>query len=246
MSVYILDTETTDKNEPEIIEAAWLRLAIVTDLLGPQPDLIPATLSVEREHNQRYLPSKPVTCSSIAAHHILPHELCGCQPSSSFQLPEDCEYVIGHSIDFDWQAIGSPANVKRICTHAMAQWVWPDFDGYSQSALLYRLLGATTETRDRLMLAHAASADCWNNLTLLRHILLVKPDIRTWSTLHAFSEECRIPRTCPMKKYEGVLLEDLDDGLIVWCLRQDFIDPYYRKGLERVMAKRRELGEVVW
>jgi hypothetical protein len=30
----------------------------------------------------------------------------------------------------------------------------------------------------------------------------------------------------------------LDDGFIDWCLRQDFIDPYYRKGLACVIDKR--------
>ncbi len=41
-----------------------------------------------------------------------------------------------------------------------------------------------------------------------------------------------------MKRWDGILLEDMDDSAIDWCLRQDWIDPYLRKGFERVIEKR--------
>jgi exodeoxyribonuclease X len=237
MTTYVFDTECTDRKQPlEIIEAAWLRITPEEDLAGAS-DRIPTTFNA-KPWSQRYKPNTPSTLGATAVHHILPHELEGMPPSASFALPADCTYLVGHSISFDFEAIGSPPNIKLICTHAMAQWVWPDATGYSQVALMYLIHGATEATREMVKAAHGALADVHMNAGLLRAILDMRPEIKTWADLYAFSEECRIPRTCPMKKYEGVLLEELDDGFIRWCLNQYWLDSYFRKGLERVIEKR--------
>lgn len=243
---YIFDTELTDRENGEIIEAAWLRIESVTDLFGEHLDDIPSPLPICEQFQQRYKPVKQTTFGALAVHHILPSELEHCRPSSEFALPADTEYLIGHSIDTDWTAAGAPAHIKRIDTCVMAKWIWQDADGYSQSALLYRLLGPLPETRERLLFAHSALVDVQNNLRLLEFILEAKPEIRAWAALHAFSEECRIPRTCPFKRWDGMLLEDMDDGAIGWCLRQDFIDPYFRIGLERVIERRRAAYRESW
>lgn len=235
MTVWIFDTESTDRKNGEIIEAAWLHMQPVYDLAGRNDQI---DLHFIGEHALRFKPSKPITFGAMAVHHILPEELEGFPPSSEFKLPADVAYLIGHSIDFDWEAVGSPKLVKRIDTHAIAQWLWPEATGYSQTALIYMLEGATPETRAMVKDAHSALADVRLNHGLLRHILRLKPEITTWSQLWAYSEECRIPRTCPMKKYEGVLLADLDDGFINWCLNLYDLDPYYRKGLENVLRDR--------
>ena len=235
MSVYFLDTETTDRKPPlEVIEAAWLRVI-------PDADADPALIGRQwkfDDWHSRFKPSLPMTCGAVAVHGILPSELEGCPPSSDCALPADAQYIIGHSIDFDWQAIGSPP-VKRICTHAMSQWVWPDATGYSQSALIYMLRGMTPATREILRNAHGAQVDVNLNAFLLMHILnAVKDPIATWEDLWLFSEECRIPRTSPMRRWEGVLLEDMETSAIEWCLNLPDLDPYYRKGLERVLSRR--------
>jgi exodeoxyribonuclease X len=230
------DTELTDRNDGEIIEAAWIVLESIPDLLGPCDRI---SLKAVEEWTQRFRPSKPITFGAMAVHHILPCELELCPPSSSFVVPPVVSYMIGHSIDTDWIAAGSPAGVRRIDTHAIAQWLWPDATGYSQSALIYMLEGATPETRLMLSKAHMALADCYMNQCLLRHILRLKPEMDTWSKLWEYSEACRIPRTCPLKRWEGVLLEDMDYDAIDWCLRQHWLDPYFRAGLESVMEKRR-------
>jgi exodeoxyribonuclease X len=238
MSVLAFDTETTDRKEGrEIIEAAWIAIAADVGLMGNEPDRIPAVLQPAEIFCCRYRPTKPINFGALAVHHILPEELTECPPSSSFTLPEGVEYLIGHSCDFDWEAAGSP-DVKRICTLAMSKHLWPQADSHSQSALLYQLLGMTPDTRALLQGAHSALTDARNNLLLLAAILEAKPDIKTWSALHAYSEDCRIPLYCPMKRWEGQLLTEMEDGAISWCLRQDFIDPWYRKGLERVVEQR--------
>lgn len=231
MSVAIIfDTELTDRKDGEIIEAAGL-------ILKTEPD-DRISLEVDDGFYSRYKPSKPITFGAMAVHHILPHELDNCPPSSEFALPADCAFLIGHSIDTDWQAAGSPAHVKRIDTHAIAQWLWPDATGYSQTALIYMLSGATNAVRERVQRAHSALDDCQLNYDLLSYILAAKPEITTWSQLWQYSEECRIPRTCPLKRWDGVLLTDMDTDAIEWCLRQHWLDPYFRIGLERVIEAR--------
>lgn len=231
----IFDTELTDKANGEIIEAALIGLPQQRDLAGPSDEINLADQNAYPA--QRFKPSRQTTMGALAVHGILPWELEGCPPSSTFALPLGCQYIVGHNIDTDWEAAGRP-DVRRICTYAMSNWVYPDADSRSLVALIYRIKGATSLTRDLVRNAHSAGHDCFLATLLLEDILARRPQITTWSALWEFSEECRIPRTCPMKKYEGVLLEDLDDGFIDWCLRQDFIDPYYRKGLERVIEKR--------
>lgn len=240
MTVCILDTETTSKSDDrEPIEVALLALPRGNDLFGPNEDIIPDLSGIpEMRFSGRLKPSKPLTFGSIAVHHILPEELEGMPPSSDFRLPDGVEYICGHSVDFDWEALGKP-DVKRICTHAMSKAIWPTADSHSQSALLYMLNGPTEMTRRMLKDAHSASADVSSNLILLEYILAAKPEIRSWSALYAFSEEARIPTIMFMGRNKGAPIAELESGEIEWYLDRDFIDTYQRAALEREMKSRR-------
>lgn len=240
-SVLILDTETTSKNDDrEVIELAWLKIAVSQDMLGGNPAAIPAIPRIEKIFEQRYKPTKPITFGSMAIHHIIPSELEHCPPASAMVPFEGIDYpshIIGHSIDFDWEALGCP-DIKRIDTHSMSHHVWPDADGYSLGAMTYMLRGASQPTRHLLRSAHSAKADCFLTLALLLDILNKRPEISTWSALWQFSEECRVPLTMPMARWRGIKLVDMEQSAIDWCLRQDWIDPYLRIGLERVCDQR--------
>jgi exodeoxyribonuclease X len=239
MTVLILDTEATDK-EPgrELIEAAWVSIRPVEDLGGVNPDIIAVPIVLDGEFCQRYKPQQPSKFGALAVHHILPEELEYMPPASSFELPAGVTYLIGHSIDSDWETIGKP-DIKRICTLAMARSLWPKADSHSQSAMLYMLNGATVETRRMLKDAHSAAADVRNNLILLEYILAAKPEIRTWSALWAFSEEARIPTVMFMGRNKGEPISSLDSGEARWYLERDFIDEYQRKALTRELDRRR-------
>ena len=120
----------------------------------------------------------------------------------------------------------------------MSQHVFADSTGHSLVALTYFIWGANSKTRTYVKDAHAATHDVYMCYHLLEEILKRHPEILTWKQLWEFSEECRIPLTAPLKRWEGTKLEDMDDSSIDWCLRQDWLDPYFRVGLERVMEKR--------
>lgn len=183
----LFDTETNDRDNPEIIEAAWVILEFGNPTSIQGSDLCPhceggrlETLSpcdggreyyrcqschlsfrtaqaYRRVIRQRFKPDRPIALDAMATHHITDEDIEHEAPSCTFELPP-CEFLIGHNVDFDAGAAGVMENgPKRIDTCALARHLWPDLDCYSQSALLYHLDRANA--RERLKSAHSAAAD---------------------------------------------------------------------------------------
>ena len=212
----IFDTEATDKNNPIIIEAAWLEV----DGFAP--------FTTGSSWVQRYNPGRPISLGALATHHIMDEELVNCPPSSSFRLPDDCEYMIGHNVDFDWSAVGCP-DVKRVCTLALSRKLWPDLDSHNQSALLYYLERALA--RELLKNAHSAESDVGICSLIVSHICEVL-GVGSVEDLYAESELSRIPTVMPFGKHKGQLLSNVPSDYRHWLLNQADIDPYLRKALE--------------
>jgi len=173
-SAIILDTETTDTKEPEVIELAWVSYD-----------------NIARFH-RRFKPTKPSKFGALATHHILDWELADCEPSTdALKYAYPAEYWIGHNIDFDWEALGSP-QVKRICTLAIARRLWPELDSHKLGAVAYFVLGANANTRELLRNAHSAGAD----VELTRQIFIAMSEVigtTDLARLYAFSEDAGSP-----------------------------------------------------
>ncbi|CAM3694626.1 putative quorum-sensing-regulated virulence factor [Polynucleobacter antarcticus] len=212
----IFDVEATDKTNAVIIEAASL------DVISVNP------LEVGNPWVQRYNPGKPISLGALATHHIMDEELVSCPPSSAFKLPADVQYIIGHNIDFDWEAIGSP-EVKRICTLALARSLWPDLDSHTQSALLYYFERAGA--REQLRNAHSALADVGICSKIVGQIIN-KLNPTSLDALWQMSEKARIPTTMPFGKHKGELISQVPSDYKQWMLRQDNVSAYLRKALE--------------
>ena len=212
----IFDVEATDKNDAVIIEAASL------DVTSLKP------FEVDNPWVQRYSPGKPISLGALATHHIMDEELVNCPASSSFRLPAGTKYLIGHNIDFDWVAIGSP-EVKRICTLALARSLWPDLDSHTQSALLYYFERDTA--REQLRNAHSALADVWICSKIVAQIIDKLHPI-SLDALWEMSEKARIPKTMPYGKHKGELISQVPTDYKQWLLRQDNVSGYLRKALE--------------
>ena len=212
----IFDVEATDKNDAVIIEAASL------DVTSLKP------FEVGNPWVQRYNPGKPISLGALSTHHIMDEELVNCPASSSFRLPAGTKYLIGHNIDFDWVAIGSP-EVKRICTLALARSLWPELDSHTQSALLYYFERATA--REQLRNAHSALADVWICSKIVAQIIDRLQPI-SLDALWEMSEKARIPTTMPYGKHKGELISQMPTDYKQWLLRQDNVSGYLRKALE--------------
>lgn len=212
----IFDTETTGKNEPKIIEAAWLELASIKPF------------AISDGFCERYNPGKPIELGALATHHILDEELVNCKLTSEFKLPNDVEYIIGHNVDYDWNVSGNP-DVKRICTLALSRKVWPDIDSYTQSALMYHL--DRSNAREQLKSAHSALADVGICALILENLCLAL-NIETIEQLWLESESARIPTVMPFGKHKGMPLSEVPSDYKQWLLGQPDLDPYLRKALE--------------
>lgn len=216
MAAIIFDTETTGTDEPQIIEAAWLRL----DSL--------ATLNVTEQFEQRYRPTQHITLGALAVHHIYDEELVDCPPHTDFRLPADVQYIIGHNVDYDWKVAGKP-DVKRICTLALSRNLYPDADSHSQSAMIYLI--DRPNARNLLKSAHSALADVQNCRSLLANLISLSGPVADWEALWQLSEQARIPKVMTFGKHKGMAITDVPADYKAWLLRQADVDPYLQAAL---------------
>lgn len=214
----IFDTETTGIDDPEIIEAAWIEPQSFYDF------------SVKDDFNKRFKPSKPISLSAMAVHHIMDEDLENNDPSSSFSLPSDIDYLIGHNVDFDWKAAGHP-EVKRICTLALCRHFWPDLESHTQSVMIYYLCRLTA--RNRLQgKAHSALSDVENCILILGEILAINDHVESWEELWDLSEMARIPTKMTFGKHKGMAIKDVPADYKRWLMKQPDTDQYLLKAIQ--------------
>lgn len=216
MSSLILDTETSDTENAEVLSLAWA-----------------ASPFHESEAQMVFFkPSRPIKFGALAVHHILEEDLAGSRPSSEAPgVAPKVDYWIGHNIDFDWRVMGEPP-VKRICTLALSRSLWPELDAHNLSAVAYYVLGATPETRALLRSAHNALADvliCSKILDVIVKVLRVTDERQLWE----LSEEARIPKIMTFGKHKGKPISDVDRGYANWYRRQEDTDPYLLEAFKR-------------
>ena len=171
----------------------------------------------------------------MAVHHILESDLIDQPNFSTFQLPQDTRYIIGHNIDYDIRAIQQcgvdTSQIKAICTLALARLVWPNAEAHNISALIYMISKGSEKAREMLKGAHRADADIILTANILMHIIY-QLKIQTIEELYEASEDARIPRSINFGKHRGTAIVDLPGDYIQWLLRQEDLDPYLRKALE--------------
>ena len=211
----IFDIEATDKDNPVIVKAAWVAL----DGISP--------FTLGEEFHQRYNPGKPISLGALATHHILDEELVYCPPASSFTLPADTTYLIGHNSDFDWDSIGQP-DIKRSCTLAISRKIWPSLDSHSQSALLYYL--DRTHAQEILRNAHSAQADIHICSTILDH-LCSESKITSVEALWHAAENARLHTHMTFGKHKGTPLAEVTKHYVSRLLDQPNVNPYVRQAL---------------
>ena len=122
----ILDTETTGSKPPmNVIELAYIEVNEALQSTG--------------FFHSMYKPELPIALGAKAAHHILESEVADAPSFDTFTLPDDVEYIIGHKVDFDIEAIGfgEAEDIRRICTLAIARKHFPELDSHTQSAMIY-------------------------------------------------------------------------------------------------------------
>lgn len=221
----ILDTETHDLNGLPI-EIAYAPV-----------DLVQGTLVLDKSKifDQYYQVDEKITYGSMAVHHILESDLVNQPHYTSFKLPEETQYIIGHNIDYDIKTIArcgiDVSQIKSICTLALARTTWTQLDAYNMSALIYYVSKGSEKARQMLKNAHRADADILLTANVLMH-LLKDLQVNTMQELYEVSEQARIPKTIHFGKHKGTPLTDLPKDYVDWLLGQQDLDSYLRKALE--------------
>lgn len=225
MQAIILDTETHTLNG-QPIEIAYAPVQINDGKL---------TLDKTQIFDQLYSVDEPISYAAMAVHHILESELVNQPHYTTFTLPSDTTYIIGHNIDYDIRALEKcgvdSKNIKAICTLALARLVWPDAEAHNISALIYMITKGSAKARDMIKKAHRADMDIILTANILMHeIHHLK--IQSIEELYQASEDARIPRSINFGKHRGTAIADLPADYMQWLLRQEDLDPYLRKAIE--------------
>ena len=225
MQAIILDTETHTLNG-QPIEIAYAPVEIVDHKIS---------LDKSRLFDQLYSCDEPISFAAMAVHHILQSDLEGQPHYSSFELPSETTYIIGHNIDYDIRALEKcgidSSNIKAICTLALARRVWPEAEAHNISALIYMITKGSERAREMIRKAHRADMDIILTANILMHIVH-HLKINSLEALFEASEDARIPRTINFGKHRGTAIAQLPADYVQWLLRQEDLDPYLRKALE--------------
>lgn len=225
MQAIILDTETHTLNG-QPIEIAYAPV-----------DVFDHKISVDKSRlfDQLYSCDEAISYAAMAVHHILESDIQGQPHYSTFSLPSETVYMIGHNIDYDIRAIQKcgvdTSHIKAICTLALARRVWPDAEAHNISALIYMITKGSEKAREMIKKAHRADMDIILTANILMHIVH-QLKISSIEELYIASEDARIPRTLNFGKHRGTAIQDLPSDYVQWLLRQDELDPYLRKALE--------------
>lgn len=227
MQTIILDTETHTLNGLPI-EIAYAPIQLLDGKL---------TLNKNQIFDQLYQVNEPISYASMAVHHILESDLVGQPEYTTFRLPTETQYIIGHNIDYDIQAIArcgvDVSQLKPICTLALARQVWPNAEAHNISALIYQISKGSTKARELLKGAHRADADIILTANILMHII-AQLGIQSVEELYLASEDARIPKTMTFGKHKGTAIAELPADYVKWLLRQDELDPYLKSALENL------------
>lgn len=220
----ILDTETHDLNGYPI-EIAYVPCRFTEGELW---------VNVKMLFSEYFSCPAPISYGAMAVHHILEEDIAGKPAHTTFRLPEGVEYLIGHNIDYDIQAVskcGQAVHVKGICTLSLSRMVWPEAQAHNLSALYYMLKDNKAGARNELREAHSASVDIIITAFILKRIL-EKTGVKDMQSLFLLSEQARIPSVINFGKYKGTAIKDIPADYKQWLLKQTDLDMYLRKALE--------------
>lgn len=238
MSTIILDTET-HKLHGEVIQLAYMML-----------DETKLTAKLKDSFTRNYRPSEAIDYAAMAIHHIIDSDLASCLPSSDVFIPQGIEYIVGHNIDYDIDAIIRSLNrctddidaIKRIDTLAIIRYLHPTWESHKLSVCLYRLANEdkigipVVDLRNWLKKAHDALIDCMLTDILLTYIVQ-NQNIQSIEQLYQLSEKARIPTHIFYGKYKGQAIKNLWTSEIEWLL-QKTNDGYLIEALEQELDDR--------
>ncbi|MFW2176678.1 MULTISPECIES: putative quorum-sensing-regulated virulence factor [unclassified Moraxella] len=228
MTAYILDTEAHDLTAPHATEIAYIKVGFVDGVL--------AYLD-KNAFEQRYNPQKAISLGSMSITGIFDDDVADMPPHTSFELPTDCQILIGHNIDFDVEVLSNAecdmSQIKRVCTLAMSRHFYPNLDTHTLGAMLCHF--EPQIAKKNLKHAHGAKYDIWFNFLVLKAICR-EQGIDTMDKLVEIAEVARIPTVMGFGKHKGVAIKDLPSDYVSWLLKQADLDSYLKLALGNIKS----------
>jgi len=221
----ILDTETSGKGpDAKVIESARMVLAATP--------LEFSRIKPEDSYMDSKLYGLPlgalIELGAMVVHGITDEEVAGLEPFQGFDYHG--KYVVGHNVDFDVEMTGYHG-AKRICTLALARWLWPHLDSHTQGAVLIHI-GLLFKKGpqwgiDLCKGAHRAAHDVLNCSRILKAMIHVmarheqmKHHVESWEALSELSMAAQIPKVMPFGKHKGKPIEDVPQDFLDWMYSQ--------------------------
>lgn len=239
MKAIILDTET-HKLHGEVIQLAYF--GIDENSLSSRED--------KDSFSMYFRPSEAIDYSAMAIHHIIDQDLEMYPPSSKVFIPSDVEYVIGHNIDYDIDAIyrsmatgnDDLMKLKKIDTLAIIRYLNPEWSSHKLVVCCYRLATESKVTskvswvQSIARQSHNAMMDCYLTEILLEYIVN-SLNLQSIEELYQASEHARIPTHIFYGPHKGKAIKDLFNEDISW-LQYKSKDPYLLRALNIEMEER--------
>jgi len=226
-SYYIIDTETHDKNEPEVIQVSLITSQgeSYNAFARPKSKVKPAATVVHGIPNNEAqdFPQKEETSAELQK--VL---------TKLYETHERPIYCIGHNISFDINALDNLlprfAPKNTICTMSCATRMLPinEIGGASLDAVHYYFYENIVRLKE-LRIKHDALVDVKLTEELLVKFIELAPD----GTIDSLYEFSKIPielQEWPMGKYKGQKLDPFDsnqNSYCHWLIKQDWAEEKY-------------------
>lgn len=232
MNSIIFDTETNKLNG-DIIQAAYINIQIDDGEVSNDGSY----------YLKNFSTSEKIDFEAMAVHNIIPEDLKDCPPSNQCRIPSTTEYVIGHGIDYDIDALQRAGQfdpfMKRICTLAIMRYLYPQLKSHKLGVLCYQFSENLNDTRELNKYSHNALSDCYLTQLIVEHIVKTQA-INTIDELHQLSEKARYPTHFYWGKFKGKKISDVESIGLIEILNKES-DRYVLTAIEEELYTRDQL-----
>lgn len=208
--IYVVDTETTDKEakNAHIVEIAILGHG------GAELDTL-------------VKPPIPIPAETSAVHHITDEDVSTALPWESVKSVIDnniflnregkkLPVFVAHNCKYDREVLGSDFGpCLWICTYKVALRVWPDAPSHKNEVLRYWLKLGDNRGRSGLQGSHSAMHDAKVTMLLFNELC----GHVTISQMIEWTEQPALLPKMPMGKYFGQKWRDIPYDYLIWITR---------------------------